>query len=198
MYGVLYYTVQLCRAAISMLVFFTSVSQCETDCKYNFRAFSAVFIRFTILSVGRKQVTLLQLLKQVTLLFFESLRSEQDSYAPIFSMYVTVAQRTREDVKYFRGELYSFFCNYLEYHLLSWGSNLRNLFVNTFIYHHYFHLGQSVQKWTKILVHSWILCPICLCHRDTGILRWGNDTTESTCSAKTKFQSETFSRDYIR
>ena len=117
MYGVLYYTVQLCRAAISMLVFFTSVSQCKTDCKYNFRVFSAVFIRFTIL--GRKQVTLLQLLKQVTLLFFESLRSEQDSYAPIFSMYVTVAQRFREDVKYFRGELYSFFCNYLEYHLLS-------------------------------------------------------------------------------
>ena len=119
MYGVLYYTVQLCGAAISMLVFFTSVSQCKTDCKYNnFRVFSAVFIRFGILSVGRKQVTLLQLLKQVTLLFFESLRSEQDSYAPIFSMYVTVAQRTREDVKYFRGELYSFFCNYLEYHLL--------------------------------------------------------------------------------
>lgn len=114
-YGVLYYTVQLCRAAISMLVFFfTSVSLCKTDCKYNFRVFSAVFIRFTILSVGRKQVTLLQLLKQVTLLFFESLRSEQDSYAPIFSMYVTVAQRTREDVKYFRGKLYSFFCNYLE------------------------------------------------------------------------------------
>ena len=105
-YGVLYCTVQLCRAAISMLVFFSSVSQCKTDCKYNFRVFSAVFIRFTILSVGRKQVTLLQLLKQVTLLFFESLRSEQDSYAPIFSMYVTVAQRTREDVKYFRGELY--------------------------------------------------------------------------------------------
>ena len=93
-----------------MLVFFTSVSQCKTDCKYNFRVFSAVFIRFTILSVGRKQVTLL---------FFESLRSEQDSYAPIFSMYVTVAQRTREDVKYFRGKLYSFFCNYLEYDLLS-------------------------------------------------------------------------------
>ena len=109
-YGVLCYTVQLCRAAISMLVFFTSVSQCKTDCKYNFRVFSAVFIRFTILSVGRKQVTLL---------FFESLRSEQDSYAPIFSMYVTVAQRTREDVKYFRGKLYSFFCNYLEYDLLS-------------------------------------------------------------------------------
>ena len=118
-YGVLCYTVQLCRAAISMLVFFTSVSHCKTDCKYNFRVFSAVFIRFTILSVGRKQVTLLQLLKQVTLLFFESLRSEQDSYAPIFSMYVTVAQRTREDVKYFRGKLYSFFCNYLEYDLLS-------------------------------------------------------------------------------
>ena len=196
MYGVLYYTVQLCGAAISMLVFFASVSQCKTDCKYNnFRVFSAVFIRFAILSVGRKQVTLLQLLKQVTLLFFESLRSEQDSYAPIFSMYVTVAQRTREDVKYFRGELYSFFCNYLEYHLLPWGSNLRNLFVNTFIYHQYFHLGQEC---TKILVHSWILCPICLCHRDTGILRWGDDTTESTCSAKTKFQSETFSRDYIR
>ena len=187
MYGVLYYTVQLCRAAISMLVLFTSVSQCKTDCKYNFRVFSAVFIRFTI-----------QLLKQVTLLFFASLRSEQDSYAPIFSMYVTVAQRTREDVKYFRGKLYSFLCNYLEYHLLSWESNLRNLFVNTFICHHYFHLGQSVQECTKILVHSWILCPICLCHRDTGILRWGDDTTESTCSAKTKFQSETFSRDYIR
>ena len=164
MYGVLCYTVQLCRAAISMLVFFTSVSQCKTDCIY----ISGYLAQFLL---G---------LPQVTLLLFESLRSEQDSYAPIFSMHVTVAQRTREDVKYFRGKLYSFFCNYLEYHLLSWGSNLRNLFVNTFIYHHYFHLGQSVQECTKILVHSWILCPICLCHRDTGILWWGDDTTEST------------------
>ena len=32
--------------------------------------------------------------------FCESLWSEQNFYAPIFPMYMTVAQRTREDVKY--------------------------------------------------------------------------------------------------
>ena len=104
--------------------------------------------------------------------FFESSWSEQDSYTPIFSMYMTVARRTQEDNKYFKGKLYSFFCNYLEYHLVSWGSNLRNLFVSTFIYHHYFHLGQSIQECTKIyLVHSRILCPIYPCQRDAGILQ---------------------------
>ena len=102
-----------------------------------------------------------------TTLFFESPWNEQDSSAPIFSMYMTLAQKTREDVKYFKNKLYLFFCNYLEYHLASWGSNLRNLLVNTFIYHHYFHLGQSFQEYTKIyLVHSWILCPNNPCHRD--------------------------------
>ena len=130
--------------------------------------------------------------------FFESPWSEQDSYALIFSMYATVAQRTREDVNYFKGKLYSFFCNYLEYHLVSWGSSLRNLFVNTFIYHYYFHLGQSVREFSKIyLVHSWILCPIYPCYRDTGILRWG-DIQRVLVARKQKFQSETFSSDYIK
>ena len=99
--------------------------------------------------------------------FFESPWSEQDSCAPIFSMYMTQAQKTREDVKYFKDKLYIFFFNYLEYHLASWGSNLSNLLVNTFIYHQYFNLGQNIQECTKIdLVHSWILCPIYPCHRD--------------------------------
>ena len=69
-----------------------------------------------------------------TSLFFESFWSEQDSCTPIFSVYMTLAQRTREDVKYFKVKLYIFFCNYLEYHLVSWGSNLRNLLAK------YFHL----------------------------------------------------------
>ena len=60
-----------------------------------------------------------------------------------------------------KGKLYIFFCNYLEYHLVWRGSNLRNLFVNTFICHHYFDLRQSIQECSKIyVVHSWILCPI--------------------------------------
>ena len=66
--------------------------------------------------------------------FFESPRSEQDLCAPIFSVYMTLAQRTREVVKYFEVKLYIFLCNYLEYHLVSWGSNLRYLLANTFIY----------------------------------------------------------------
>ena len=62
----------------------------------------------------------MNLLKQATLLsFFESPWNEQDSSAPIFSMYMTLAQKTREDVKYFKNKLYLFFCNYLEYHLAS-------------------------------------------------------------------------------
>ena len=52
---------------------------------------------------------------------------------------MTLAQRTRKDVKYFKVKLYIFFCNYLEYHLVSWESNLRNLYVNSSICHHYFH-----------------------------------------------------------
>ena len=111
----------------------------------------------------------MNLLKQATLLlFFESPWSEKDSCAPIFSMYMTLAQRTREDVKYFKVKFYIFFCNYLvswgswvswgSNPLVSWRSNLRNLLVKTFVYHHCVHLGQSIQECTKIyLVHSWIL-----------------------------------------
>ena len=59
----------------------------------------------------------MNLLKQVTLLvFWKYLEWTRFSRTNFFN----VAQRTREDVKYFKGELYSFFCNYLEYHLVSW------------------------------------------------------------------------------
>ena len=54
-------------------------------------------------------------------------------------------------------------------------------------------MRQIIQECSKIyLIQSGILCPIYPCHRDTGILWRGGDTTESICSAKTKFQSETF------
>ena len=141
----------------------------------------------------------MNLLKQLTPLFlWKSL--EWTRFLRInFSTYMTLAQRTREDVKYFKVQLFIFFSNYLDYYLVSSGSNLSNLLVNTFIYHHYFDLGQSIQECTKIyLVHSWVHSPIYPCHRDTGILWWGVDTAKSICSARTKFQSETFSRDYIK
>ena len=40
------------------VIFFTSVSQRKNGCKYNFRVFSAVFIRFTKLSLDRKTLYL--------------------------------------------------------------------------------------------------------------------------------------------
>ena len=103
----------------------------------------------------------MNLLKQVTLLFFWKSLEWTRFLRTNFLMYMTLAQRTREDVKYFKVKLYIFFSNYLEYYLVSSGSNLRNLLLDTFIYHHYFHLGQSIQECTKIyLVHSWIHSPI--------------------------------------
>ena len=78
---------------------------------------------------------------------------------------MTLAQRTRKDVKYFKVKLHIFFCNYVEYYFVPWESDLRNLFANTFIYHHYFHLPMP-QRY--------------------GIFWKGDDITEiCTCSAKT-------------
>ena len=70
MYGVLYYRVQLCLAAISMLVFFTPASQRKNDCKYNFRVFHAVFSSLSIL------VLIEELVIYIILFFlnFESLK----------------------------------------------------------------------------------------------------------------------------
>ena len=104
--------------------------------------------------------------------FFESPRSEQDLCAPIFSVYMTLAQRTREDVKYFEVKLYIFFCNYLEYHLVSWGSNLRYLLANTFIYHHYFHLGQSIQECIKIYWNTLSHLPLPQRYWNIMVGRW--------------------------
>ena len=74
-YGVLYYRVQLCLAAINMLVFFTSASQRKNDCKYNFRVFRAVFSGLSSL-VLIEELTLLIIVIWIILFFLnvESLK----------------------------------------------------------------------------------------------------------------------------
>ena len=72
----------------------------------------------------------MNLLKPATLLFFwKSVEWTQ------FFQCMTLAQRTRKDVKHFKVKLHIFICNYLEYYFVSWESWLEGFICK------YFHLS---------------------------------------------------------
>ena len=86
LYGVLYYRVQLCLAAISMLVFFfTFASQRKNDCKYSFIVFRAVFFGFIKRSTnGRTRH--LHILFFLNFWKFESFKKKRKNHSVVWAL----------------------------------------------------------------------------------------------------------------